>query len=303
MKYIIYCRKSTEDDSRQVQSLETQITLLDELAKRCNLDVVDRLQESRSAKKSDNRPLFNFLIERIKSGEVEGILTAHIDRLSRNGTEAAIITKLLEERKLKEIRTPSDIFNSPQDILFMDIKFAFSSYYSRDLSVKVKEGIQTKLKKGEFPNMAPLGYLNKDKKIYPNPEFAPLVKRVFNLYSSGDYSLNDLVTKLYDGGFRSKNGSKFRKSTYERMLKNPVYVGLVRCNGIIYKGIHEPIISEELFESCQNINKFKSRPRLIKHDFLYRGFVKCAVCGCMFTTSLKTKPSQKRYIYYYWSLC
>lgn len=299
MKYIIYCRKSSEDEDRQTQSLETQITILDEYAKKCNLMIVDRLEESRSAKKSGNRPLFNSMIKRINSGEVEGILVAHIDRLSRNGTESAIITSLLEEGKLKEIRTPSNIFNSAQDILFMDINFAFSSYYSRNLSVRVKEGIQTKLKKGEFPNMAPLGYINKDKKIYSDSEFVPLVKRVFELYSSGSYSLKQLVNKLYDEGFRSKYGSKIWKSTYERMLKNPVYVGLIPYNDKIFKGIHEPIISEELFESCQNINKFKSRPRPIKHDFLYRGFVKCDVCGCMFTTSLKIKPSQKKYIYYY----
>ena len=109
MKYIIYCRKSSEDDSHQVQSLETQITLLDELAKRSNLDVVDRLQESRSAKNVDNRPLFNSMIERVKNGEIDGLLVAHIDRLSRNGSESALITKLFEDGLLKEIRTPSKI--------------------------------------------------------------------------------------------------------------------------------------------------------------------------------------------------
>lgn len=295
MKYIIYCRKSSEDDSKQMQSLETQFTLLDEYAKRADLAVVDILQESRSAKNDNNRPLFNSMIERIKKGEIDGILVAHIDRLSRNGLESALITKLVEEGQLKEIRTPSKTFSSVQDLLYMDFDFVFAAHYSRNLSIRVKEGIQNKLKKGEFPNMAPTGYLNKEGKIYPDPAKVLYVKRAYELYATGNYSLNQLCDVLYKQGFYSNKGKRIRKSSMERLLKNPLYVGEISYDGKIYKGIHTPIISRELFDQVQNIKNNKTRLRSNKHQFLYRGFVKCAVCGCQFTAVFK----KNKYIYYY----
>ena len=109
MKYIIYCRKSSEDDSKQIQSLETQESLLMDYSKKADLMVVDVLHESRSAKNDNNRPLFNSMLEKIENGALDGILVAHIDRLSRNGTESAKIMKLFEQGSLKEIRTPSKI--------------------------------------------------------------------------------------------------------------------------------------------------------------------------------------------------
>ena len=192
MKYIIYCRKSSEDDTRQAQSLETQLSLLEGYVEKTGLIVTEKLQESKSAKNDNNRPLFNSMLSKIRDRKAEGILVAHIDRLSRNGTESAMIMKLFEEGLLKEIRTPSRIYNSIQDLLYMDFDFVFAAHYSRNLSIRVKEGIQNKLKKGEFPNQAPTGYLNKEGKIYPDPAKVPYVKRAYELYATGNYSLNQL---------------------------------------------------------------------------------------------------------------
>lgn len=295
MKYIIYCRKSSEGDRKQMQSLETQLSLLDEYAKRAGLTVVDTLQESRSAKNANHRPLFNSMIDRIKKGEINGILVAHIDRLSRNGFESALIAKLIEEGQLKEIRTPQKIFSSVQDLLYMGIDFVLATHFSRMLSVRVKEGIQTKLKKGEFPNRAPVGYFNKEGKIYPDPAKALYVKKAYELYVTGNYSFNQVCDVLFEQGFRSANGTRMRKSSMERILKNPVYAGDILCVGKIYKGIHSPIISRELFDQVQTVKLNNSKPNPSKHKFLYRGFVRCAVCGCQFTATLK----KDKYAYYY----
>lgn len=295
MNYIIYCRKSSEDDSKQIQSLETQQSLLADYAKRADLNVVDTLHELRSAKNDNNRPLFNSMLAKIENGEIDGILVAHIDRLSRNGIESAKIIKLFEQGLLKEIRTPSRIFNSVQDLLYMDFDFVFASHYSRNLSIRVKEGMKTKLKKGEYPGQAPLGYLNNNKNIYPDPEIAPLVKKAFELYASGKCSLKEIVEEMYELGFRSKAGKKIRKSTYDRMLKNPAYIGKIRYAGKIYEGIHTPIISEELFNAVKEVNLNKTRPKPKKYKFLYRGFVFCEVCGCMYTATIK----KSKYKYYY----
>lgn len=299
MKYITYCRKSSEDESHQVQSLETQRTILDEYSKRCGLEVVDSLEESRSAKIPNNRPLFSQMVDKIRNEDIDGILVAHIDRLSRNGYELFLLTQLFENGFLKEIRTPSTTFNSMQSLNYLENDLVKAQQYSRDLSVRVREGIQTKLNRGEYPNKAPVGYLNKDGKIYPDPDHTVYIQRIYGLYTSGEYSLKQLCNKLDSEGYRSTNGTKVRKSSIIHILKNPIYIGEILNKGKIYKGIHEPIISRELYDQAQSISLNKSRPKPKKYDFLYRGFVKCAECGCLFTTSKKVKPSLKQYIYYY----
>ncbi|MBP9759306.1 recombinase family protein [Candidatus Dojkabacteria bacterium] len=299
MKYIIYCRKSSEDEDRQAQSLETQLSLLTECAKRNNLNVLDILQESRSAKNPNNRPLFNLMLKKIKNGQVNGILVAHIDRLSRNGNESAQITNLLESGQLKEIRTPSNIFNSAQDILYMDINFAFSSYYSRNLSIRVKEGNFNKLQKGEFPNRAPFGYLNKDGKIYPSPPNSETVKKIYELYATGNHNLRQLSNTLYLLGYRSQTGIKLTKSVLDKILKNRLYIGEIPYGDKIYTGIHVHLISKDLFNKVQEVRLNVARPRPKKLQFLYRGFVRCAICNCLFTATHKIKPSKKEYTYYY----
>src|SRR5690606_12620328 len=117
-------------------------------------------KESKSAKTDGNRPLFSEMLQRVMDGEASGILTLHTDRLSRNGIESGRIVKLLESGFLTEIRTPARIFASAQDMLYMDFDFVFAAHYSRNLSIRVKEGNATKLSKGEYLGKAPLGYIN-----------------------------------------------------------------------------------------------------------------------------------------------
>jgi hypothetical protein len=205
---------------------------------------------------------------------------------------------LFDEGKLKEIRTPSKIYNS-RDILYMDFDFVFAAHYSRNLSIRVKEGNLTKLKRGEFPNRAPFGYINKNGKIYPNPPKSETVKKIFELYATGKYNLRQLAKTLYTLGYCSQTGVKFSKSALDRTLKNRLYISEIPYGGKIYKAVHTPLVSEDLFNKVQDVRLNVARPKPKKYDFLYRGFVKCAVCGCMFTTSMKVKPSQKKYIYYY----
>src|SRR4051812_24315820 len=126
MKYIIYCRRSSEEESKQVQSLETQERELLEYATKHKLQIQEVIKESKSAKTDGNRPLFTKMFQSISHGEASGILVLHIDRLSRNGIESGQIIKLFESHLLHEIRTPSRIYASAQDILYMDFDFVFA---------------------------------------------------------------------------------------------------------------------------------------------------------------------------------
>lgn len=295
MKYFMYCRKSSEEETKQVQSLDTQVRILSDFAKQTNLEIVEIIREKKSAKDDGNRPLFSKMLQRVEKGEADAILVIHTDRLARNLIEAGQIIKLIEQKLLSEVRTPSNLYNSPQSLLYMGFDFIFAAQYSRDLSVKVRAGIESKLLHGEYPSRAPIGYINRDAKIYPHPTESQYIHMVFDLYSTSQYSIKQIVNLLYDRGFRSKNAkNKVHKSVIHRTLKDPVYCGMIKRKGKLYTGIHEAIVSKALFDKVQEVFKKSTRPVKQKHDFVYRDFLKCATCGCKLTATTK-----KGHLYYY----
>ncbi|MDD3648373.1 MAG: recombinase family protein, partial [Candidatus Dojkabacteria bacterium] len=164
--------------------------------------------------------------------------------------------------------------------------------------IRVKEGIKTKLSKGEFPSYAPLGYINENSNIVSDPVRSKYIVRAFEFYASGDYSIPDIANKLYEEGFRSRAGNKVTKSTIHRVLHDPVYYGVILRKGNLYKGSFDPMLDKSLYDRVQDVfnGKNKERPKEPeKRYFLYRKYLKCAVCGCSLTATLK----KDKYKYYY----
>ena len=296
MKYFIYCRRSSEDESHQVQSLETQENMLLDYSKRHELEIIEVIKESKSAKTDGNRPLFSSMLRRIGSKEAEGILVLHTDRLSRNGTESALIVKLFESGFLKEIRTPSRVYSSVADILYMDFDFVFASHYSRQLGQRIREGNVTKRKKGEYVGSPPLGYEYVKGKIIQDPLRAKYISKAFELYQTGQYSLKQICEILYQDGLRSRlKGVRVPKSSIHTVLLNPVYYGVIRDSGGLRIGIHKPLTTKPIFDNVQLVLQGKNRSKTRTHSFLYKNYLSCAKCGCKLTATQK----KDRYDYYY----
>lgn len=296
LRYILYCRKSSEDDSRQIQSLDTQERILSEMARKDNLQIIDCVKESKSARTDQNRPLFALMLERIQAGEADAILVVHTDRLARNMIDAGYIIKMIEAESLKEVRTPTTVFHDAPSLTYMGFDFVFASHYSRDLSVKVKAGNDSKLLKGEYPSYAPIGYINiqPGKGIELDPIRAPFITRAFELFATSDYSVKTLAKLLATEGFRSRSGKKLGSSSIHRLLTNPEYYGVIRRNRQLYKGIHQPLISFQVFTLVQEIISGRSRPRKQKHNFTFRDFLICENCGCKITAGI----AKQKYVYY-----
>lgn len=294
MKHILYCRKSTDTEDKQVLSLGSQKSELERLAAREGIEIVEVLSESRSAKEP-GRPVFNDMIRRISAGEADAILCWKIDRLTRNPVDGGQIQWLLQKGLIKSIRTFERSYNPSDNVLLMSIEQAMATQYLRDLSENVKRGNRAKLERGEWPSYAPFGYKNDkvNKTLLVDETRAPYIRRAFELYATGGYGLNQVVEILYAEGFRSKVGGKVYKNQIHHFLNSKFYIGLMDRQGKLYQGKHEPLVSRATFDRVQEVLHGRLRPCMQKHFYSARGFLKCALCGCMITAS--TAKGRKYY--------
>lgn len=106
MNYFLYIRKSTDEDDRQVLSLEAQEVELNEFAAREHLTIVDTFRESQTAKQP-GRPLFNEMLAWVERGEAEGVLAWHPDRLARNSVDGGRIIFLVDSGNIKSLKSPT----------------------------------------------------------------------------------------------------------------------------------------------------------------------------------------------------
>ena len=296
MKYILYARKSSEDKARQILSLESQINTMQKLADDLDLHVVKVLSESKSAKKPDNRPVFVEMIKMLEQGKADGIICWKLDRLSRNPVDSGKIQWLSQQGIIKDIQTAERRYLPDDNALVYNVESGMANQYIRDLSKNVKRGNKTKLEKGGWPGVAPIGYLNDklNKTIIVDEERAPYILKVFELYATGGYSVMDISNILYEEGFRSLTGHKIYKSKIHKILSNPFYCGFMVRHGKYYQGRHEPEVPQQLFEKVQDALFRRIHSKKQKLDFPLRGYLKCGGCGCAFTASRK-----KGHDYYY----
>ncbi len=244
-KYYLYARKSTDDEDKQILSIESQINELREYGKRENLSIVDEYVETKTAKEP-GRPIFSLMIQQIEAGIADGILAWHPDRLARNSMDGGKIIYLVDKGMISDLRFPTYRFDATAQGKFMlSIAFGQSKYYIDSLSENVKRGLRQKLRRGEWPGYAPVGYLNDYKKhtLYSDPEKSIYIRKIFEIYAAGDYSIADIEKKMADLGFTSRAGKPVRKTELARILRNPIYYGVFMYKGELHEASHPPLIS------------------------------------------------------------
>ncbi len=305
IKYIAYCRKSTDEKDKQVLSIEAQIAELKEFAKRENLSISEFITEAKTAK-IPGREQFELVLKKIEKGEVNGILSWHPDRLARNSIDGGKIIYLLDTGKLRDLKFPSFWFEStPQGKFMLSIAFGQSKYYVDSLSENVKRGNRQKLRNGVWPSKAPYGYLNnpKTRGIDVDPELSKVVKKAFQLFAEGGKSFVEISNFLYKFGIKKLHGKPVKVDQVKNMLKNKFYLGIMNYAGEYYQGSHKTFISKKLFDEVQKQIEKIEKPRNKGHDFAFSGLAKCGECGATITAETHTKIYPKtrgavEYVYY-----
>src|SRR3989338_9083701 len=180
-KYFLYVRKSTDVEDKQVLSIEAQITELRAYAKQEKLEIIEELREKQSAK-IPGRPIFNSMLNRIEKGEANGILAWNPDRLARNSVDGGKIIYLLDCGHIMSLKFPTFwCDNTSQGKFMLNIAFGQSKYYVDSLSDNTKRGLRQKVRRGEYPGPATIGYINdsRTKTVVVDKKKAKIIRSAF----------------------------------------------------------------------------------------------------------------------------
>lgn len=301
---IIYCRKSTDRDDKQQNSIESQLSACTRVLEQEWCSLIDTLFESASAKKSGTRPIFDSMVSLCKKWKVDFIIVDEVSRLSRNNTDSVKVLGLLEEGYIKGIYTSSQkyFWEQVSELFMLLLNFWMAKFDNDTRARNVKARMITCVEKGKCVYKAPFGYQNvtkvQDGKIVGrwveiDKETSNIVKEMFQMRWEQKRSTPDISTY-----FQNKYGSlkwfTFSYQALDRTFKNPFYIGMMRYSGKIYQGEHEPIISSSLFQKVANLERgFYSYNKEIKIDYLYKWMIKDE-----FGITLTSEIKKDKYIYY-----
>lgn len=301
LRYCLYARKSTDESSeKQILSIQSQVNEMQAIAEREGLEIVDIRRESHSAKDSGQRPVFNQILEDIKQGRYNALLTWSADRTSRNAGDLGSLVDLMDQRKLFEIRTYNQTFiNSPNEKFLLMILCSQAKLENDQKSINVKRGLRTRCEMGLWPAPAPTGYLNQkrsDRKGYVlvDPDRAHVIKQMFEKVAYEKWSGRKIYHWLkFDLNFKTATGNKnLTLGNIYVLLQNHFFYGTFeypKNSGNWYKGIHKPIITKELFDLVQTQLKGNVLKTRQDKEFAFTKIMKCGLCGSGITADEKYK--------------
>ena len=311
---IIYGRVSTDEQAINGYSLQDQMEKLEKFCIKREDNIVLRITEDFSAKTFE-RPAFLKVLEFIKAnkGLVTHFLVLKWSRFSRNTSESYRVIS-----DFRKLGIEVNAIEQPIDLAIPQNKYLLAFYLAEpeiDNDVRSKsviDGMRKANKDGRYLGCAPKGYDNKrdvnDKPIIVPNEHAALISEGFNLIASKIYNQAEVRSILIGKGF------KCSKSQFSILLKNRIYAGKVyikpynKEGGYWIDGIHQPLISEVLFDRVQDIlskrreERKSTKPKQRDENLPLRGHLKCNKCEGKLTGS-KSKGNGGNYYYYHCNDC
>jgi site-specific DNA recombinase len=265
---VAYVRESTEEQGEGF-SPDAQRQAIRKFAAENNLALVGEYCDFHSGwKRAGSRPDFQRLMSDAAERRFDCVLVYHTSRFARNQVEARRYKQMLRERlgiKVVSVTQPmGDDHSDPSAFLAESIHEMFDEYYSVSLSFWTRTGLREKARQGHLVGALPWGYVrdSETKLAVPDPERAPLVHELFERYAGGQETDRSLAAWLNAKGARSSKGRPFTRDTVRELLLNSAYCGYVgglRSKDRSVRGLHERIVSEELFDRVQEVRTWRAR--------------------------------------------
>lgn len=304
-KAVIFVRVSSREQ-REGYSIDAQLTRLRTYCERKNLEIVKEFVIVESSTRGEREKFYEMVDFIKKQKEPISLVCDKVDRLQRSFKEMPIIDDLRRKGKLiLHFHVEGQILdansNSSQ-IMAYQMYIMMAESYTNSISDNVRRSFERMRQEGKITGTAPIGYLNKNDgrgktDIILDPDRAFLVKRIFEEYATGLYSMQEIRKKTVEWGLKNKTKSDtyLSVSQIEKILKNPFYYGVARYKGQEYKHIYPRLIEKELFEKCDDVRngRHRNRSNTTKTEFIFKGMIKCKNCGCTVTPELK----KGKYVY------
>ena len=305
MQAIIMTRISTREQEMG-HSIEAQLQRLQDYAARHKLDIIQTYSIVESSTKGSRKKFREVVAQIQRSKCTIALVTDTVDRLLRNFKDSIVLDELRKEDKvhlhfIRENLILTKDSNSA-DLIRWDIAIMFSKSYVLMMRDNILRSMKHKVQHRGIINHLPTGYLHQDKKGILDPVRAPLIKQLFELYATGNYSIEMLHREITLRGLTSKSTSRpLTRASIHNILNNTTYYGTCKAFGKIYTPDIEPIVTHDLWQRCQDILRDRDlNPCKIQgKSFLFKRLITCSECG----SHISFIEKKSRYVYGFCNTC
>ena len=279
--YFAYIRVSTVKQGEKGSSLAEQRDAIERYATKQGLCVTEWFEEQETAAKR-GRTVFRKMLTRLKKGSAHGLVMHKVDRGARNLADWAELASLMDLGIDVHFAHEALDLTSRGGRLSADIQAVVAADFIRNLRDEVKKGLYGRLKQGIYPFKAPPGYCDTGSGALKtiDPVSGPLVRQAFELYASGNYTLNTLRAAMAVRGLRTRSGNTLSAAQMSEILANRFYYGLMCVKGQTFVGKYEPLISKSLFDKVRAQAEGRTPCRsTYGRDYALRKMIVCGSCG------------------------
>lgn len=326
LRYVLYARKSSEENDAQLKSLPDQIKYCKDYAARNGLRIAAIVQEAQSAKtpatfngeKPPIRPKFVQMVNDIKAGKYDGIISYHPDRLARNSLDSGILIEMLDHQ-LRDMKFFTVQFtNDASGKLLLNVLFAMSKEYSEHLSENVQRGVDTNFEQGKSAGVHKWGYIRSEITGFyePDPACFDHIKKGWAMILEGktqkevvDYWTENDVHRYTKITRKNKSQRKITISAQmaSTIFRDPIYYGILcqteqQVDLRLVTPNFKPMITEDEYNAVQEMSQYRAKrhKNITKRATFYplRQFVSCSECGEKMQVGKSRGSGGDYYLYY-----
>ena len=297
-KCAIYTRVSTDNQAEvefnSCQAQEEKIKSF--INSQENLSVFKVYSDAGFTGANLERPALQEMLRNMQENKINTVLVYKIDRLTRSPKDFYALIEIFENYKV-DFMSITERFDTstPSGRLLRNIMLTFAQFERELTSERTKDKLLERANKGMWNGgSVPFGYRVVDKRLVPDGQ---KLTEIFAIFAES-CSLAKTYKLLKDRQIFNNKGLPFSKAHLQSILRNPIYTGKFRYSGKIYQGMHQPLISEELFNHVQQFFRDKIRKLRLYKEYTLGGLVNCADCGSKMTPSHTNKVNMRRYYYY-----
>ena len=299
----LYMRVSTEDQAREGFSLPEQKERLEAYCKFNGYKIVEYYTDAGiSAKTGNHRPEYDRMLEDGKQGKINMIIALKLDRITRSTRDWETLMDYLEKYNINIAFVNDDINTTTANgKMVSSIMMSVSQNEIERTSERTIIGLEGAIKQGHIPARAPLGYKHIDKKLVPDPLTKDIVIRIYNLYFEG--LTYNTIAKLFNKE-KVCGKTNWKDTSILKIITNVIYKGdyiqgKTTRNPRYFPDVVEPIVSKELWDSCQVQKKKNQRNYMRSQTYIFLQKLKCPKCGRILAGGASHKIKADKWYYYY----